>query len=157
MSSRFKNYTLEAKSCEPDGGADTVDVYSMATTYKQLHGYIALLVCIFGAIANCLIMVVLRRKEMHTPVNVMLFALAIADLLIMIEYIPFAIHMYVIGHDIHLEDEYTYASAAFVYFHVHFTQIIHTISIQLVSLLIIVHVIDNILIGLKLLWVSHYF
>lgn len=124
---RFENYTREA-SCVPQDQRD-LDIYSIATTYKHLHGYIALVVCVFGAIANCLIMVVLRRKEMRTPVNLMLFALATADLLIMLEYIPFALHMYLIPQD--LEDKYSYASAAFVFFHVHFTQILHTISIQL--------------------------
>jgi hypothetical protein len=78
-------------------------------------------------------MVVLRRKEMHTPVNVMLLALAIADLLIMLEYIPFAAHMYVspMEDEQPREEKYSYAAALFVFFHVHFTQILHTISIQL--------------------------
>jgi hypothetical protein len=92
-----------------------------------MHGYFSVSVCIFGTIANLLIMVVLKRKEMRSPVNFMLLALAIADLLIMLEYIPFALHMYILPQ----QDKYSYWSALFVFFHVHFTQILHTISIQL--------------------------
>jgi hypothetical protein len=69
---------------------------------------------------------------MQTPVNLMLLALAVADLLIMTEYVPFALHMY-IRDDRNLEEKYSHASAIFVLFHVHFTQILHTVSIQLVS------------------------
>jgi hypothetical protein len=123
---KFVNLTAQAQ-CSTGGDAS----YDFANRYKKLHGYIALIVCVFGAIANILIMVVLTRKEMRTPVNHMLLALAIADLLIMIEYIPFALHMYIIDNE--PETKYSWAWACFVFFHVHFTQILHTISIQLVS------------------------
>lgn len=103
----------------------------LGTSYKRIHGYLALVVCLFGVIANILIMVVLTRKEMRTPVNLMLFALAMADLLIMIEYIPFALHMYLIENPV--EEQFSLNWARFVFFHNHFTQILHTISIQLVS------------------------
>lgn len=127
LHNEFEKYKNQAQ--EHCNGADSI--YAFANSYKKLHGYLALLVCVFGAIANVLIMVVLTRKEMRTPVNLMLFALAIADLLIMLEYIPFALHMYIIDHGPELK--YSLPWAWFVFFHVHFTQILHTISIQLVS------------------------
>lgn len=106
-------------------------MYELGTSYKRVHGYLAMVVCLFGVIANILIMVVLTRKEMRTPVNLMLFALAMADLLIMMEYIPFALHMYLIQNP--PEIQFSLNWARFVFFHNHFTQILHTISIQLVS------------------------
>lgn len=130
--SRYYNFTRNAQAevCSPQN-PEKIDIYSVAESYKQLHGYFALIVCTFGVISNCLIMIVLRRKEMRTPVNLMLFALAIADLLIMLEYIPFALHRYLIK--LEPEDQFSWGFAVFIFFHVHFTQIIHTISIQLVS------------------------
>jgi len=116
---------------DPEDTCDNDIVISFGTKYKGIHGYIALMVCVSGAIANILIMVVLTRKEMRTPVNLMLLALAIADLLIMLEYIPFALHMYVVDNP--PEVKYSFHWAILVFLHVHFTQILHTISIQLVS------------------------
>jgi hypothetical protein len=38
--------------------------------YKDMHGYICLVICIFGAIANLLNIIVLTRKEMNgSPIN----------------------------------------------------------------------------------------
>lgn len=122
----IQSFTNESKS-HCDGS-----MLELGTSYKRIHGYLALSVCLFGVLANILIMVVLTRKEMRTPVNLMLFALAMADLLIMIEYIPFALHMYVIEEP--LESKFSLNWARFVFFHNHFTQILHTISIQLVSI-----------------------
>lgn len=127
---RYNNLTNthQTNSCNDE---DPNYISSIATGYKNIHGYFALIVCVFGAVANLLIMMVLRRREMASPVNLMLFALALADLLIMVEYIPFAIHMYIMN--LTIEERYSYPAALFVFFHVHFTQILHTISIQLVS------------------------
>lgn len=95
------------------------------TSYKSMHGYISLAVsinfdwlalfletkyvdtnksieigilqiCIFGTIANVLNIIVLTRKDMNkTPINTILKWLAVADMFIMIEYIPFSINMYI--------------------------------------------------------------
>ena len=108
-------------------------ITSFGNAYSQYHGYIALVVCIFGVFANILITAVLTRKEMRTPVNLMLVALAIADLAVMLEYIPFALHMYVLPVYEDLEKRFSYNWALFVFLHLHITQILHTISIQLVS------------------------
>lgn len=54
-------------------------------------------VCIFGTIANILNIIVLTRKDMcKTPINQILKWLAVADMFVMIEYIPFTIYMYII-------------------------------------------------------------
>jgi ABC-type Fe3+-siderophore transport system permease subunit len=60
-------------------------------SYASVHGYVALLVCIFGSIANSLNIVVLTRREMRSPTNAILTGLAIADLFVMIDYIPYAL------------------------------------------------------------------
>ena len=42
----------------------------MKSSYGNVHGYICLFICIFGAIANLLNIIVLTRKEMNgSPIN----------------------------------------------------------------------------------------
>ncbi|XP_067013701.2 G-protein coupled receptor dmsr-1 [Anabrus simplex] len=101
-------------------------------TYKQVHGYASLLVCVFGSVANTLNIAVLTRREMISPTNAILTALAVADLLVMLEYIPFACHQY-LPHKKNrkFQDRYSYGWTWFVLFHSNFAQVCHTISIWL--------------------------
>ena len=63
--------------------------------YEPLHGYLAIGVCILGTIFNMVNILVLTHKDMRTnPINLLLTGIAIADMLVMLDYIPFAIHMY---------------------------------------------------------------
>ncbi|XP_047510701.1 G-protein coupled receptor dmsr-1-like [Pieris napi] len=97
--------------------------------YVKIHGYIALLICLLGSIANSVNIAVLSRKEMISSTNSILTALAVADLLVMLDYVPFALHIYIkIGANLNRN---SYAWAVFVYFHSIFSQTFHTISIWL--------------------------
>lgn len=102
---------------------------SFHTAYYQVHGYASLLVCLFGSIANSLNIAVLTRREMSSPTNAILTGLAVADLLVMLEYIPFAGHMYLYRRP--RRDRFTYGWSFFVLFHSNFGQVCHTISIWL--------------------------
>lgn len=54
-------------------------------------------ICIFGTIANILNIIVLTRKDMSkTPINRILMWLAVTDMFVMMEYIPFSCYMYLI-------------------------------------------------------------
>lgn len=97
--------------------------------YVKVHGYIALIICLLGSVANSVNIAVLSRKEMMSSTNSILTALAVADLLVMLDYIPLALHIYT-----NIADELnrnSYAWALFVYFHSIFSQTFHTISIWL--------------------------
>ncbi|XP_077284094.1 G-protein coupled receptor dmsr-1-like [Arctopsyche grandis] len=96
-----------------------------------MHGYVSVLVCVFGSVANTLNIAVLTRKEMVSPTNSILTGLAVADLLVMLEYIPYAFHMYWPTETRSYKEQYNYPWACFVYFHSIFTQICHTVSIFL--------------------------
>lgn len=100
--------------------------------YNAIHGYLSLPVCIFGSIANILNIVVLTRREMRSPTNAILTGLAIADLLVMIDYIPFVLLENILPH-MHYSREklLAYSSAWYIFFHSIFAQICHTISIWL--------------------------
>ncbi|OXU22670.1 hypothetical protein TSAR_008552 [Trichomalopsis sarcophagae] len=104
-------------------------VDSFHTSYVAIHGWASLLVCIFGSIANGLNIAVLTRREMSSPTNAILTGLAVADMLVMIEYIPYAVHSYLYHRP--KRETYTYAWTVFVLFHSNFAQVFHTISIWL--------------------------
>ncbi|KAG7203011.1 hypothetical protein KM043_010139 [Ampulex compressa] len=104
-------------------------VRDLAVEYKNYHGYVALMVCLFGTLANMLNIVVLTRKDMvAAPINRILTGLASADMLVMLEYIPFAIYKYMV---LPKRQIFPYGWAVFVLFHMHFTQVFHTISIAI--------------------------
>lgn len=100
-----------------------------ASRYRGAHGIISLLVCLFGSVANGLNIAVLTRREMASPTNAILTGLAVADLLVMLEYIPFALHMYLLTRPV--SEKYSYPWTVFVLFHANFGQVFHTISIWL--------------------------
>ncbi|XP_034840622.1 G-protein coupled receptor dmsr-1-like [Maniola hyperantus] len=117
------------------GGNSTAVAYCMPAgpnfqrMYVKVHGYIALIICLLGSVANSVNIAVLSRKEMMSSTNSILTALAVADLLVMIDYIPLALHIYTnIAEELNRN---SYSWAVFVYFHSIFSQTFHTISIWL--------------------------
>ncbi|XP_030375135.1 probable G-protein coupled receptor 139 [Scaptodrosophila lebanonensis] len=106
------------------------EIYQWLKAYNNIHGYVSLLICIFGTIANILNIMVLTRKEMaKAPINKILKWLAVADMFVMLEYIPFTCYQYIYMKP--GEKDFSYGWAVYVLVHMHFTQILHTISIGL--------------------------
>lgn len=100
--------------------------------YKHIHGYLSLTVCILGCIANVLNVIVLTRREIRSPTNAILTGLAVADFLVMIDYIPFAWIEYIQPElNPSLSSLFSYSKTCFIMFHSIFAQISHTISIWL--------------------------
>ncbi|XP_063366490.1 G-protein coupled receptor dmsr-1-like [Cydia amplana] len=97
--------------------------------YNSIHGYVSLLVCLFGSLANALNVAVLTRRDLAAaPINRLLKWLAVADVFVMLEYVPFAVYRYLI---LPAHEERPYSWAVYMLFHMHFTQILHTASILL--------------------------
>ncbi|XP_029159176.1 FMRFamide receptor-like [Nylanderia fulva] len=111
-------------TCYCDGA-----IRDLAIQYKNYHGYAALFICSFGTLTNVLNIIVLTRKDTKAAsINRILTGLAVADVLVMLEYIPFAIYKYFVLPEHRI---FPYGGAAFILFHMHFTQLFHTISIAL--------------------------
>jgi hypothetical protein len=102
----------------------------MLETYaNDYHPYLAIVVCLFGTVANILNIAVLTRKDMVcAPINRILTALAIADMVLMIEYIPYACYYYMV---VPTKMDFPYPGGVYMLFHAHITQILHTISVCL--------------------------
>jgi len=104
---------------------------SLQSFYLPLHGYISLIICILGTIFNIVNLVVLSHKEMRVkPINFLLMGIAVADMLVMLEYIPFSIHMYIVNYNNKME-KFSRPWAIFLLFHSNFSIMIHTVSIWL--------------------------
>ncbi|XP_046681022.1 G-protein coupled receptor dmsr-1-like [Homalodisca vitripennis] len=121
------NVTMNASSSEARYCGPGLEHFHAG--YRHAHGYVSLLVCVFGSVANVLNIAVLTRREMSSPTNTILTGLAVADLLVMLEYIPFACHMYLPQRP--KRERFSYGWALFVLLHAQVSQVCHTISIWL--------------------------
>jgi len=103
--------------------------------YRQYHGYLAVIVCVLGIIANVLNIVVLTRRDMITATNSILTGLAVSDGLTMAAYLPFALHFYVLYGTELTPEKNTYTAACFMLFYASFSVFVHTVSIWLTVVL----------------------
>lgn len=110
-------------------------LYEFAKNYASVHGYISIIVCLLGSIANLINITVLSRKEMRSPTNAILTGLAVADLLVMLDYISYACHSYLSSSQRLDRNRFSYGWTTFVLFHSLFSQVCHTISICLTLIL----------------------
>ena len=65
-----------------------------STWYQGVHGYASVVICVFGLMCNVMNIVVFAQKNMITSINVILTGLAVADMLTLASYLPYAIHFY---------------------------------------------------------------
>lgn len=105
-------------------------IQDIAVEYAEhYHGYVSIIVCGFGTIANMLNIVVLTRKDIAcAPINRILTGLAVVDMVLMMEYMTYAYYYHI---ELPGEMSFPFAGALFILFHTHFSQILHTISICL--------------------------
>ncbi|ESO89847.1 hypothetical protein LOTGIDRAFT_94475, partial [Lottia gigantea] len=104
---------------------------SFGECYWYVHGYYSLIVCLFGVITNFINIAVLTKKSMRTPINCILTGIAIADLVTMLSYIPFAIHFYIANDIKATPSKYSFSWSVFMAIHVNLTLTTHTVSIWL--------------------------
>lgn len=111
-------------------GAEAMDhLKRFSEWYADFHGYISLIVCIIGVLCNLFNIAVLTRKELINTTSYLLTALAVADLLTMLSYIPYALHFHVLYGTPSSPDRNCYPWIVFLWFHVNFSLTTHTASI----------------------------
>ncbi|CAH0713267.1 unnamed protein product, partial [Brenthis ino] len=120
-------YVLNNK---PDGCTYCMgEFWNAIKVYNSIHGYVSLIVCTIGVLANTMNVAVLTRRDMAAaPINRLLKWLAVADVFVMLEYVPFAIYKYLVLPE---KLDFPYSWAMYLLFHMHFAQILHTASICL--------------------------
>lgn len=98
--------------------------------YQKMHGYVSVVVCVFGIVSNVMNIVVLSQKSMASATNFMLTALALTDMLTMASYLPYAIYFYCVATP---DTRYPHQKAWIVYllFNTNFIITCHTIAMWL--------------------------
>ncbi|XP_049831243.1 G-protein coupled receptor dmsr-1-like [Schistocerca gregaria] len=115
----------DGSECSECGGA----LREALLVYRRAHGYCALLVCALGTAANALNVAVLTRRELAAaPINRLLTALAVADMLLMLEYVPVAAYLYVVLPE---QRDYPYGWAAMLLVHAHLSLMLHSVNVCL--------------------------
>ena len=98
--------------------------------YRNYHGFISSVVCIFGLTCNLFNIIVLTCPLMRSSINTILTSLAVSDLLKMLFVLPAAIIFYCLPDD-ELKSEpdpTSYFQMTFYMIHMLFTLTLHCIS-----------------------------
>ncbi|KAI6237846.1 Cholecystokinin receptor [Aphelenchoides besseyi] len=100
-------------------------------SYGQIHPFVATMLCAVGTIMNFITVVVLTRPTMLSPVNVLLCAVAICDILVMTSTLVFVVHFHFVADSRCEVSDYSYGWAIFTIVHAHVSVIFHATSIWL--------------------------
>uniref|UniRef100_A0A1I7S5R9 G_PROTEIN_RECEP_F1_2 domain-containing protein n=1 Tax=Bursaphelenchus xylophilus TaxID=6326 RepID=A0A1I7S5R9_BURXY len=109
----------------------TDGVNAFGQSYVEIHQYVATFLCIVGTLMNLTTVVVLTRPSMISPVNVLLCAVAICDILVMTSYLVFIVHFHLIAPARCQLQDYSYGWGIFTMIHAHVSVICHATSIWL--------------------------
>lgn len=105
---------------------------SFQIQYASMHGYISVVICVFGIFLNAANIIVLTRRNMVTSFNVILTWLAVADNLKMLDYLIFAIEFYILKDPkLSLLNTYSTHAANYLLFHASFAIICHNTAVWL--------------------------
>lgn len=126
--------SLNSLVCSPetsnDNGTELTGLYKFNVLYAGVHGYLSVVVCLFGIVANSVNIVVLTRKNMLSSTNVLLTWLAVADLFTMLSYFPFALHFFIFKEpDLYYFTTRYFGWICFLLFHASFSIVCHTVAI----------------------------
>lgn len=114
----------------------TTLIWHFSYSYQKIHGWLSLVVCIFGLSSHFLNMLVLTRKNMiRRETNIILLAISLADFLVMTTTIPYIIHYNIIHRDKSIYFPYperdTQPWTLFLKFHIWSSVTFHSISVWL--------------------------
>ncbi|XP_076472297.1 uncharacterized protein LOC143301791 [Babylonia areolata] len=127
------NGSMRNISCEEQGPFACVNPHleAYARWYWGIHGYLSLMICVFGIGTNGINILILTRSPMRTPINTILTAIAICDLLTMGSYIPFASHFYIESGLEPTPEKYSYGWTVYLAVHSNISLTMHALSLWL--------------------------
>jgi hypothetical protein len=80
-------------------------ILKISDSYADFHGWISLILCLFGIPFNIFIIIILRRTKIATfAINLILICIAICDSITMLVYVPYCIHFYIIHSNSYFSD-----------------------------------------------------
>ncbi|CAJ0929456.1 unnamed protein product, partial [Mesorhabditis belari] len=99
--------------------------------YHPIHTYISVLMCILGTVANFCNIVVLTRRQMRTPVNMILTAMACCDTVVLFSNLIYTTHYSFVAFKECHPRHWSYGWALFLIAHAHLSLVGHSSSIWL--------------------------
>ncbi|GMT09962.1 hypothetical protein PFISCL1PPCAC_1259 [Pristionchus fissidentatus] len=120
----------------PLQGAESIaEAIAVVSAYDSIHPYISVFLCVTGTIMNIITVAVLTRPTMRSPVNILLSAVAICDIIVMSSVFVFVSHFQLIALKRCDPSDFTLNWAIFMYVHAQTSVIFHATSIWLTVLL----------------------
>ncbi|KAE9413914.1 hypothetical protein Angca_002775 [Angiostrongylus cantonensis] len=110
-------------------------VGTLHSGYAHIHPYIAVALCLAGTAMNVITVVVFTRPSMLSPINAILCAVAICDILVMTSVLVFVYHFLISATFRCDVEDYDRIWAYFLFAHSQCTVILHATSIWLTVLL----------------------
>ncbi|CAG9537335.1 unnamed protein product [Cercopithifilaria johnstoni] len=112
--------------------------YAIHKFYNPIHTYLSIAICILGAMCNFCNILVLTRKRMHTPVNMILTAMACCDTVVLFSNLVYTTHYTFSALSNCHPEQWSYGWAVFLVCHAHLSLIGHSSSIWLSVMLALI-------------------
>uniref|UniRef100_A0A158Q8V0 G_PROTEIN_RECEP_F1_2 domain-containing protein n=1 Tax=Elaeophora elaphi TaxID=1147741 RepID=A0A158Q8V0_9BILA len=113
-------------------------LYAIHAFYKPIHTYLSIVICILGAMCNFCNIVVLTRKRMRTPVNMILTGMACCDTVVLFSNLVYTTHYTFAAFANCHPEHWSYGWALFLVCHAHLSLIGHSSSIWLSVMLALI-------------------
>ncbi|VDK86639.1 unnamed protein product [Litomosoides sigmodontis] len=106
--------------------------------YNPIHTYLSIALCILGALCNFCNILILTRKRMRTPVNMILTAMACCDTVVLFSNLIYTTHSTLASLGACHPQQWSYGWAVFLVCHAHLSLIGHSSSIWLSVMLALI-------------------
>ncbi|CAD5224490.1 unnamed protein product [Bursaphelenchus okinawaensis] len=106
--------------------------------YKPIHTYLSIVLCALGAVCNFCNIVVLTRRQMRTPVNMILTAMACCDTVVLFSNLIYTTHYTFVAFANCHPRHWSYGWALFLVSHAHLSLVGHTSSVWLSVMLALI-------------------
>ncbi|CAB3397951.1 unnamed protein product [Caenorhabditis bovis] len=112
-----------------------IDVYNF---YHPIHAYLSIILCVLGTIANFCNIVILTRRTMRTPVNMILTAMASCDTVVLFSNLIYTTHYSFVAFKYCAPKHWSYSWALFLIAHAHLSLVAHSSSVWLSVMLALI-------------------
>lgn len=106
--------------------------------YHPIHAYLSIFLCVLGTIANFCNIVVLTRRTMRTPVNMILTAMASCDTVVLFSNLIYTTHYSFVAFKFCHPKHWSYSWALFLIAHAHLSLVAHSSSVWLSVMLALI-------------------
>ncbi|VDM98663.1 unnamed protein product [Thelazia callipaeda] len=106
--------------------------------YNPIHTYLSIAICILGTLCNFCNIIVLTRRRMRTPVNMILTAMAACDTVVLFSNLVYATHYTFVAFVNCHPKHWSYGWAVFLICHAHLSLIGHSSSVWLSVMLALI-------------------